>query len=162
MDIELLFSRKPFVSRDQGASPVIKPNLSQTVELDNRQGSYVVKLPKDLQNKNVLVEVQSEGIARSTVVTANALQVDVAAPYGQIQVLAQKGRAPVEGAYVKVYAKHRDGSIKFFKDGYTDLRGRFDYATLSTSDLSSTSRFAILVLDDELGAIVRETIPPVR
>ncbi|MEM7473905.1 MAG: hypothetical protein AAF483_02875 [Planctomycetota bacterium] len=162
MDIELLFSRKPFVSQDEGASPVIKPNFTQTIELDNQTGSYAVSLPKDLQNKNVLVEVISEGIARSSVVTANSLKVDVAVPFGQIQVMSEKGRAPVEGAYVKVYARHRDGSIRFFKDGYTDLRGRFDYATLSTSDLNTTKRFAILVLDDELGAVVREANPPVR
>ena len=162
MDIELLFSRKPFVSQDQGGSPVIKPNQTQTIDLADSQGKRQIELPADLKNKNVLVEVISEGIVRSSVITANSLKVDVAEPFGQIQVLAEQGRAPVEGAYVKVYARHRDGSVKFFKDGYTDLRGRFDYATLSTSDLNTTGRFAILVLHEKLGAIVREAAPPMR
>ena len=44
--------------------------------------------------------------------------------------------APVSSAlpkvYVKVYARLADGTVKFHKDGYTDHRGRFDYATVST------------------------------
>ena len=29
---------------------------------------------------------------------------------------------------MKVYAQMQDGGVQFYKDGYTDLRGRFDYA----------------------------------
>ena len=56
----------------------------------------------------------------------------------------------------------RDGSVKFYKDGYTDLRGRFDYASLSTNDLDFVDRFSILVMDDEQGALIREVAPPKR
>ncbi|MDG1897698.1 MAG: hypothetical protein P8J37_22595 [Fuerstiella sp.] len=35
----------------------------------------------------------------------------------------------------KAYAKMKNGSTQFYKDGHTDLRGRFDYASLSTNDL---------------------------
>lgn len=34
---------------------------------------------------------------------------------------------PIAGAYVKVYAKLQDGGEPFWKDLYTDLRGRADY-----------------------------------
>ena len=34
----------------------------------------------------------------------------------------------------------KDGSVRFFKDGYTDLRGRFDYASVSTEDLAQAER----------------------
>ena len=30
---------------------------------------------------------------------------------------------------MKVYAELEDGPIRFHKDGYTDLRGRFDYVS---------------------------------
>ena len=40
----------------------------------------------------------------------------------------------VSKAYVKVYARLRGGKVRFFKDGYTDLRGKFDYASLNSSD----------------------------
>lgn len=62
--------------------------------------------------------------------------------------------------YIKTYARMRDGSIKFFKDGYTDLRGRFDYLSLNTSELDAVDKFAILILNEDYGAIVREAAPP--
>ena len=55
-----------------------------------------------------------------------------------------------------------DGSVQFYKDGYTDLRGRFDYTSLNTNELDSVARFALLILSDEHGAVVREADPPKR
>ena len=69
---------------------------------------------------------------------------------------------PVAKAYVKVYAQTASGQVKFYKDGYTDLRGRFDYASLSTNELDVAQKFSILVLSDEHGALVREAAPPKR
>ncbi|MDX1927043.1 MAG: hypothetical protein SFV81_11025 [Pirellulaceae bacterium] len=162
MDIELLFSRNPFVARSGDTIPVIEPNLREQLTLDNAVGSRRLELPTQLRNRNLLVEVTSRGISRSTVVTANSLAVTVVEPFGRVQVLSAQGRSPLEQAYVKVYARHKDGSIKFYKDGYTDLRGQFDYATLSTSGLDTVDRFAILVLHDSQGAVVREAAPPTR
>ena len=42
-----------------------------------------------------------------------------------------------------------DGRVKFYKDGYTDFRGKFDYASLNTGQLDDVDRFAVLVLDDQ-------------
>lgn len=162
MDIELLFSRNPFVARSGDKVPVIEPNLSEQFALQNAVGGRRLELPAQLANRNLLVEVTSSGISRSTVVTANSLAVTVVEPFGRVQVLSAKGRSPLERAYVKVYARLKDGTVKFYKDGYTDLRGQFDYATLSTLTLDSVDRFAILVLHDEQGAVVREASPPTR
>ncbi len=162
MDIELLFSRNPFVARSSDKVPVIEPNVSEKVALENAIGSRRLEVPAQLRNRNLLVEVTSRGVSRSTVVTANSLAVTVVEPFGRVQVLSAQGRSPLEQAYVKVYARHKDGSIKFYKDGYTDLRGQFDYATLSTSALDTVDRFAILVLHESQGAVVRESAPPTR
>jgi len=162
MDIELLFSRNPFVARSGDTVPVIEPNLSERVVLENAIGSHRLELPAQLKNRNLLVEVTSRGISRSTVVTANLLAVTVVEPFGRVQVLSAQGRSPLEQAYVKVYSRQKDGSIKFYKDGYTDLRGQFDYATLSTSALDTVERFAILVLHETQGAVVREAATPTR
>jgi hypothetical protein len=78
--------------------------------------------------------------------------------YGQVKVTA--GDRPVPKAYVKVYARMADRSVKFYKDGYTDLRGRFDYASLSTPERQAVERFSILVLSEDKGATIRETAPP--
>ena len=69
---------------------------------------------------------------------------------------------PIPKTYVKVYARLRDGRVKFYKDGYTDLRGRFDYTSLNTNELDIVQRFAVLVASDKNGALVREAAPPKR
>ena len=56
----------------------------------------------------------------------------------------------------------QDGSVRFYKDGYTDLRGRFDYTSLNTNELDAVERFSLLILSDEHGAVVREASPPKR
>ena len=162
MDIELLFSRNPFVSQASDSVPAIRPNLSETVRLDGSDSVAKLVLPQAMRNRNVLVEATTAGISRSVWLTASSLVVSVAEPVGRVQVLSQSGRQPVAAAYVKVFARHNDGSVRFFKDGYTDFNGNFDYASLSTSDLDTAQRLAILVLDDKLGAVVREANVPTR
>ena len=70
------------------------------------------------------------------------------------------GGRPLPKVYVKVYARLADGQVKFHKDGYTDRRGRFDYASVSTPEKQPIQRFAILALSDERGALIREAAPP--
>ncbi|MCI5223297.1 MAG: hypothetical protein D3924_11635, partial [Candidatus Electrothrix sp. AR4] len=71
---------------------------------------------------------------------------------------------PLSKVYVKVYARSGSGKGKavFYKDGYTDLRGRFDYTSLNSDQLDSVSRFAVLILSEEHGALVREVGVPQR
>ena len=56
----------------------------------------------------------------------------------------------------------KGGAVQFYKDGYTDLRGRFDYTSLSTNELDNVEKFSLLVLSDTDGAVVREADPPKR
>jgi hypothetical protein len=56
----------------------------------------------------------------------------------------------------------QNDEVRFYKDGYTDLRGRFDYASLNTNELDFVRRFAVLVLSEDHGAVVREAAPPKR
>src|SRR5205085_6262876 len=59
MDVELLFSRNPFVQQSGGQFATIKPNLSAEVKLPANQAKMGVSLPEDLQKRNVLVEVSA-------------------------------------------------------------------------------------------------------
>jgi hypothetical protein len=61
-----------------------------------------------------------------------------------------------------VYARAAGGAVGFIKDGYTDLRGRFDYVSLNTDEAGQAERLAVLVLSDAFGAVVREAQPPKR
>lgn len=160
MDVELLFSRNPFVQQVGGNFASIRPNRSLTVELKKDDAIHVLDLPDDLQNSNVLVEVVGGGQAKTQPYFSNSLSVQVIENYGQVAVTHNQTKKPVSKAYVKVYAQMASGEVKFYKDGYTDLRGRFDYASISANDLDVAAKFSILVLSEEFGAIVREASPP--
>jgi hypothetical protein len=70
--------------------------------------------------------------------------------------------APLAQVYVKVYARMPGGAVRFHKDGYTDLRGRFDYASVSEAGSTGAERFALLVLSEQDGAVIREVAAPNR
>ena len=91
---------------------------------------------------------------------SNSLNVQMVENYGQLKVTHETSRRPVSKVYVKAYAQMKDGTVKFYKDGYTDLRGRFDYTSLNTNKLDFVDKFALLILSDDFGAIVREATPP--
>ena len=110
----------------------------------------------------MLVEITGAGVTQSQAYYANSLAVQVIENYGQVQVRHQTTKQPLAKVYVKVYARMQDGQVKFYKDGYTDLRGRFDYTSLSTNELDSVAQFSLLILSDEHGAVVREANPPKR
>ncbi len=162
MDVELLFSRNPFVQAGTERFGFIKPNQTMTVNLpaDGSQTSF--QLPEDLRSRNVLVQLVGGGQTTSKPYYANSLSVTTSENYGQLLVRQAKGGKPEPTVYVKVYARKKDGRIEFYKDGYTDLRGRFDYVSLSTNEVENVSQFALLILSDEHGAIVREAKPPQR
>ncbi len=160
MDIELLFSRNPFVQGDSRQFANILPNFSETIKLPADKRSFEFALPEKLANSNLLVQVVGGGQTQSQAYYSNALAVQVVENYGQVRVSQEKSGAPLAKVYVKVYARSKDGSVKFYKDGYTDLRGYFDYASLSTNELDFVDKFSVLILSDEFGAVVREAGPP--
>jgi hypothetical protein len=93
---------------------------------------------------------------------ANDLAINLAHQYGQVRVQRASDQAAIPSTYVKIYARKRGGAVAFYKDGYTDLRGWFDYASLSTTELDDVERFAILVCSDHAGAAILEANPPAR
>jgi len=162
MDIELLFSRNPFVQHSSGQFSQIRPNLTDTIELPKGGKKFEFALPAELLNRNVLVEVVGAGQTKSQAYFSNSLSVQLIENYGQLRVTAEEKGQPLPTVYVKAYTRMKDGSVRFFKDGYTDLRGRFDYSSLNTNELDHVDRFALLILSEDHGAIVREATPPKR
>ena len=162
MDIELLFSRSPFVQGDSRQFSQIIPNRTQVVELPAGGSEFEFALPAELTASNVLIEILGAGVTHSQVYYSNALKVDLVENYGQLNVSGGDPAHPLPKVYVKAYARMKNGEIRFYKDGYTDLRGRFDYASLSTNELDFVDRFSLLILSDEHGAVVREAQPPKR
>src|SRR5262249_37498678 len=155
-------SRSPFAQQFGGQFAAIRPNASQEVKLPGGQNRLALPLPDDLARRNVLVEVTAAGKTRSLPSYANAMDVRLMENYGQLRVTEGSGGKGLPKVYVKVYARLADGQVKFYKDGYTDHRGRFDYASVSTPERVPATRFAVLVLADDRGAVIREAAPPQR
>ncbi len=163
MDIELLFSRSPFAQDELDGFSMIRPNVTQSVLLqtDERgKGSHEFELSPEMRNKNVLVEVVAGDQAKSQPYFAHSLDVQVQEKFGQVHVTDDETGRAIPKTYVKVYARLRDGSIRFHKDGYTDLRGRFDYVSQSNRSIDGIQRFSILILSGEKGAVIRQADRP--
>ena len=83
-------------------------------------------------------------------------------PSGQLRVLHEKTNKPVAKVYVKVYARLKGGAVKFYKDGFTDLRGRFDYSSLNSNTLTMVQEFSVLLLSEKNGAVIKTAKPPIN
>jgi hypothetical protein len=160
MDVELLFSRNPFVQQSGGQFSMIRPNDTAEVKLPAFQNKLAIPMPENLADKNVLVEITANGKTKSVPVLANVMSVTMNENYGQLQVTDAANGKPLGKVYVKTYVRLADGTVKFHKDGYTDRRGKFDYASVSTPERSGIAKFGILVLSETQGALIREAAPP--
>jgi hypothetical protein len=68
---------------------------------------------------------------------------------------------PLPKVYVKVFSMQKSTrKPKFFRDGYTDIRGKFEYAQNSGDQLKDVDNFAILVSSAEFGSKIITQKPP--
>jgi len=186
-DPEFLFSSSPFVTQDPGRFSIIKPTRTAIETLPEGKDALDLPLPQEFAKADVLVEILGAGQRKAQAYHANTLKLALSENYGRLEVREMGSGKPVGKAYVKVYARLGNGTIRFFKDGYTDLRGKFDYASLNSSEspapleqerddsaagenmnykmlkpeeLNQVERLAILIMSETDGALVREVNPP--
>jgi hypothetical protein len=192
MDPELLFSSNPFVAQDPERFSIIKPSKTLQQALPADRDTLEIPLPEEYQRANVLVEIVGAGQRKAQAYHANNLRISLAENYGRFDLRDASAGKAVSKAYVKVYARLKNGQVRFYKDGYTDLRGRFDYASLNSGtgdgqpvppprplpvdgggggfdyqmlapqELDQVDRMAILILSDTHGALTREVAPPAK
>jgi len=185
MDVELLFSTSPFVVSDAtsvGRFAAVRPNLVQRMSLSGDGGPVPVvtrlPLPEQFRRQNVMMEIEGTSVSgRAGPVTrrhclaifSHSMRVSVQEAYGMLRVSDADTGKPIARAYVKVYWSDHDlESIKagtateaqFYKDGYTDLRGAFDYTSLNTDELTRVKTFALLVVTEDHGAVIRTAASP--
>lgn len=161
MDLEFLFSTNPFVSSGTSRFAIIQPNKAMSMKLKGNKGVKVFRLPAEYQASNVIVEAIGGGKKTSTAVYANELKAILSDSMGLLTVRHKKTGKPLPKVYVKVYADTANG-VKFFKDGYTDLRGKFDYASVSSTGIGEVRKFSVLVMSEAQGATVLEASVPQR
>ena len=62
--------------------------------------------------------------------------------------------------YVKVFYKNKQGEDQFFRDGFTDIRGKFEYASVSGKSLEDVQKFSVFVDHKEFGSLIKEVAKP--
>ena len=162
MDLEFLFSTNPFGMGNSDMFAIIKPNETRKIALPRDKDRYTLELPAAYHSNNVLIEVKGSGAKAAVPHYSNSLKVQMIENYGRLEVRNKDTNQPLSKAYVKVYAKFKDGTTKFFKDGYTDLRGKFDYTSLNTNEIDQVSDLSILIMSEKSGAVVKSAKPPKR
>jgi len=155
-ELEVLFSAHPFQESNMGYK-LVAPNESLELELDPSDSEVVVDLPEEYRDQNTIIQIITDTLEVVDLYNDNDLDVQLAEDEGELRVINKDTKRPMEGAYCKVYGQSRvTGKHEFFKDGYTDLRGRFDYLTLSTDQIMQISRLAILIKTEKAGSVIKE------
>ncbi|KAG0175637.1 hypothetical protein DFQ28_006599 [Apophysomyces sp. BC1034] len=197
MNVEMMFSAKPFMSgaRSDIDTNWVKPHYEEQhalssnltgVEGENEDETFEIigigkvalsttsiSIPKSLLASDIMIDISSgNGHRHCQAHFAHALSIHIAESYGVLRVMSAERHMPCVGAYIKVYAKQKNGRVSFWKDGYTGLNGAFDYVSVtennsligrnSVSDgtIQTISKFAILIMTDEDGTVIKEALSP--
>ncbi|KAF8923577.1 hypothetical protein BGZ58_002779 [Dissophora ornata] len=197
-------------SGDSTSYRLVKPNgvdKHTVICADSETGVLRVPILDRYMNTNVMISVSTVPPAATRTWKAyysQTISVQCQEHSGTIKVITKPvsgdsndvdidtnttNQQPIRGGYVKVYAEMKNGSgdsknTVFWKDGYTDLVGRFNYATVSTSasgsfstpfsfggshrsganrgGLADVKRFVVFVDGGKEGCVVKTVpVPPV-
>ncbi|CAD8191051.1 unnamed protein product [Paramecium pentaurelia] len=162
IDLEVIFSKNPFLS-DQNYNnyTYTKPihTSKHTLQFNQTQQQMIIQFPDNLKHKNQIIQIKGDTKIVSHHYIETKLQINITENSGQLRISNQEGKY-LEKIYIKTFVKKSDGQNIFYKDGYTDLRGRYDYATLDSQSLEEVSKFAVLIVSNDLGSMIKEINPP--
>jgi hypothetical protein len=161
IDLEILFSRTPFIKSNSDDFSFVLANFSQVVELEKstKENIFTFQIPNEYASKNLFIEVSSISKKAFETYFSTSLNCTISENLGEIKITDSSFQALTK-VYVKCFARMKDNSVKFYKDGYTDLRGKFNFISLNTDDLRNLSRFSIFVIHDQFGSLIKECNPP--
>ena len=180
IDLETMFTRDPKISeimnKDKNKENnsnsnmmesfgFVQANYSETIKIpkekaNKNDNSTMYEIPKEYKNKNLFVEITSESIKLFDIYLSSNLFIVITESLGELKVI-DNNLKPTIKAYVKVYVELNNNSeVQFYKDGYTDLNGKFNYLALNTDQLKNSKKFYIFVSEEKQGAIIKECYPP--
>ena len=161
---EILFSRAPFVKDEAVQFSYVKPYFELVQPVSSETNITNIPFPEVLKGKNVVMEIKSDDIQLFKTHFSSQLKVMFNEKFGEFRVYNQVTMEPLSKVYVKVFSRGHNASDKatFFRDGFTDIRGKFEYANASGKSLSDVGKFAIFISDDIYGngSCIKEADPP--
>jgi hypothetical protein len=161
VDIEVLFSKDPFSNKDMtNTFSDVFPSHREVVKIGSGidEVEKHIPIPEKLINKNMVIYVQTALLSEKVQFCPSALSLIVATEAGYVKVLGPD-RKPLPQVYVKTFSLS-GGNTAFYKDGYTDMRGVFDYSSLNLDKLDQIDRLALLVCSSTYGAVTRVVPKP--
>lgn len=161
IDIETLFSITPFIKQEGEKFSYVKASHEFNVALNKamKEQTKEIPIPENLIHNNLFIEVNNDGKRSYDTYFSTSLVVTISELFGELKV-CNKELKTLSKVYVKCYAELTDGTTKFYKDGYTDLRGKFNYIAINTDLLKRVKKFSLLIMDDKFGSIIKEANPP--
>ena len=176
IDLETMFTRDPKISeiidKDKNKDSdkmknnfgFVQPNYSTNIKLpkekiNKNDNSTLFEIPKEYKSKNLFVEIKSESLKIFDIYLNSNLYVVITESIGELKVI-DNNLKPILKAYVKVYVELENSEVQFYKDGYTDLNGKFNYLALNTDQLKKAKKFYIYVSEEKNGALIKECKPP--
>eukprot|EP01135_Chromosphaera_perkinsii_P000481 Nk52_evm35s96 gene=Nk52_evmTU35s96 len=164
VDIESMFSANPFSSKRIEMFSCVKENsmvsFGDEHAISSSAGKLKIEIQKEYANSNVVVEFGCELASAWTLYFSNAIAVPINERLGELKVFRKETGKCLPGVYIKVYAQAgNSGDVHFYKDGFTDLRGCFDYVSLNNDFVDKVTLFSILVLSEECGSMIKEVRP---
>ena len=159
IDPEILFSRTPFLAQDTEDFAFVKPIQTFTVYLNSAQKTELIDIEPSLMTSNMIIEVQGQGKQVFLRYFSTSLKLVINENYGELKV-TDKDDKPLPLVYIKVFSKNKNGEVKFFRDGYTDINGKYEYAQINSKSMADLEKFAIFVASEEHGSMTKETPPP--
>ena len=176
IDLETMFTRDPKISeiieRDKSKDSskmkenfgFVQPNYSTNIKIpaekiNKNDNSTLFEIPKEYKSKNLFVELKSESLKMFDIYLSSNLYVVITESIGELKVI-DNNLKPIIKAYVKVYVELSNNEVQFYKDGYTDLNGKFNYLALNTDQLKKAEKFYIYVSEEKNGALIKECKPP--
>ena len=178
IDLETMFTRDPKISEIMNKDKknesnnmkenfgFVQPNYSETIKISEdkikNDNSTLYQIPKEYKNKNLFIEIKAESFKLFDIYLSSNLLVTITESLGELRVLKSIDNKlkPIIKAYVKVYVELNNREVQFYKDGYTDLNGKFNYLALNTDQLKKAEKFYIYVSEEKEGAIIKECYPP--
>lgn len=110
-----------------------------------------------------MIEIVAEGKQEFKTFYSNELTIVFNEAFGELKVMREDANGKKKGVgkiYVKVFSQNKNGKEEFFRDGYTDIRGKFEYAMASGESLDNIKKFAVLVMSEKHGSMIKEINAP--
>ena len=161
LNMEILFSKDPFLNKNIEKFTYVNPNSRKVVDLapSSDFASVKIEIPESLSSSSLFVHVLGKSKSETLKIFNTNFLVHPIEDFGLLKVSDKEGKL-LSSIYVKCYSRGKDGNVKFYKDGYTDFRGSFDYASLNSDSLDKVEVFSILVIDSKYGSTIVEAKPP--